>query len=357
LDELLATLPGTPIDELRQEFVDRLVSLWTNWSTYTRFVAIANIRTYHWKSSGELSSLLEETITNSTHSHGIGLALEHLLRGAGSEVARVLQALFERLDQLTDPFETARIIGRVIGDAVIRYCGDNEETTAVAKIADFYLQLREEPLDEGPAKFTFVAAVCEGAREHLCGLSELTDQHAKIWLEMMQWALQSWFLNDAENRDGLPFSMGAAIWEMKWSSWQQAQLMQGMVALVLQTLREAELGGFYEIHYEFRKLYKPDNDRMPRVEYSHLPDATWLSFCIASATRVAEWRKQNRMTNDIAYVSSLTGENTSDLIKAVFEFATDRDNMRRELAPVIDVLADAGLHDVATKLRTWIRAR
>src|SRR5262249_8675910 len=160
--ELLATLPGTRIDELRHVFEDRLVSWWPNWSTYTRFVAIANIRTFHWRSA-KLSSLLEESVTSSTHSHGIGLALEHLLRGAASGVTRVLRILVERFDELTEPFETARIVGHVIGDAVIRHFGDHEKTPAVAKIAEIYQQLRTKPIVGTRANTIFVVAMCQGA--------------------------------------------------------------------------------------------------------------------------------------------------------------------------------------------------
>jgi len=61
------------------------------------------------------------------------------------------------------------------------------------------------------------------------------------------------------------------------------------------------------------------------------------------------------MTNDLAYIFSLSGDTTSNLITLAFETAVNRDTVRRELAPIVDVIADAGLLDVASRLRRVLR--
>jgi hypothetical protein len=145
---------------------------------------------------------------------------------------------------------------------------------------------------------------------------------------------------------------------MGWNDELQKYLLDGMAHILLRLLKETDLGGFYYVHYDLRKLLK-DEGTGSGVEKErtlhHFSDENLVSFCRASAERVAKWRKEGRISNDVAYVFSLSGDNTGDLINLALETAADRNNMRRDLAPVIDILADAGLLEVASRLRRRLR--
>jgi hypothetical protein len=135
-------------------------------------------------------------------------------------------------------------------------------------------------------------------------------------------------------------------------------LLEGMADTVRRVITEVALGGFYTIHHELTKLLKHDeaeaSDSLAAAARS-LPPEIMIRFCRASAERVAQWRKEGKTTNDIAYGHSLSGGSTSELIALTFESAADREHARRELAPIIDILADAGLRDIASQLRSKLR--
>src|SRR4051794_9202787 len=60
----------------------------------------------------------------------------------------------------------------------------------------------------------------------------------------------------------------------------------------------------------------------------------------ASAERVREWAAQKQTTDDLGWVSMLSGRDTADFMRKVDKVCRDREYMQRELPPIIDVLGE-----------------
>jgi hypothetical protein len=105
------------------------------------------------------------------------------------------------------------------------------------------------------------------------------------------------------------------------------------------------------LHYHLSDQLKGEGTR-PSLP---VPDEVLIRLCRASVSRVATWSAQKKMTNDWGFAGTVKGRETGELIQLSFEHASDKDRMRRELAPCIDQLGDSGLLELATELRLYLR--
>ncbi len=358
LDEVLAAPDSSRLDAYRLALADTIVRAWDGWADYTRGLAIAILRTYHWATNEDLAELLLRLLRAATHSRDVELSLRHLLASGQSGVSSLMRSLINRIDTLTDPSDVAYLIGQVIGNAVARCRGDGEGGNELPRISELYDDLGADRSQGQSVRYSLIASIEQGARSHLSSLDRLDRRHAELWLSIVTWGLSDWLAMGDERNDDLPISPVSAMSEMRWDCHEQRFLLEGMADILMRIIQEADLGAFYEVHYELKKLLKADQsdqsvvlDRAIRLSL----EPTLVAFCRASAKRVAQWRKQQRTTNDLAYVFSLSGNDTSELITLVFETATDREHARRQLAPIVDILADAGLHDTSSRLRRTLR--
>ncbi len=358
LDEILAVPAGSRLDAYRSDLANTIVQVWDAWPSYTRGLAITILRAYHWATNENLNKRLMCMLRTATHSQEIEFSLHHLLRLEQSGITDLMRLLIDRVDTLTSPSDIAHLIGSVIGDAVARYRGDGEDTQELANLSQLYDDLTADRSQGQSVRYSLIASIIQGARSHLSSLDRLKCAHAQLWLSIITWGLTDWLEMSTERNDDLPVLPITAVLEMKWDDNQRIFLLEGMADIMIRIINEADLDGFYEIHYDLRKLLKVEKaeqtiilDRATRLAL----DKILIEFCRASAERVKQWCEEERKTNDIAYVYSLNGDNTRELITLVFETAIDRDNARRELAPVIDILADAGLRDTSSRLRHRLR--
>jgi hypothetical protein len=137
------------------------------------------------------------------------------------------------------------------------------------------------------------------------------------------------------------------------------RMLSAVQAGLLRIVRDGGLADFVWLHYEIRGLLRgsrrspdPQQNALARGDYS---DEQLIALCRASAERVASWRTAGTTTNDLGWASALTGNETADLIRAAFETATDRNFLRREMPPLIDILAEHGRPGIASELRIMLR--
>lgn len=355
LDEVLAAPTGSKLDVYRSDLEESVANAWDCWPTYTRGLSVAILRTYYWSNSPCLTELLVRVLQTETHSDDIEFALHHLLRAGSSGIAQLMRSLLERVDTLTNPSDIAYMIGGVIGNAVVRYRGSGEDAKELEEISRWYDQLAEDCPTEESVRFSLIASILEGAKSFLGTVKLLEDRHAEVWLALITWGLNTWLNQEEGQKNHLPVRPVTDVREMHWNVSQRAFLLEGIVDVLLRLVSEADLGGFYEVHYELRKLLEDDTSKRSEVVACPLSDKTLLRCCRASAERVAQWWREGKTTNDLAYRFSLSGDNTSELLTLVFNIANDRENARREIAPIIDILADAGLRDTASQLRNKFR--
>ena len=175
-----------------------------------------------------------------------------------------------------------------------------------------------------------------GAESHLAASKHLSQRHAEVWLSILTQGVTSWLDKDAEHAHELPLQPVSSVLEMAWTDEQQAFLLDGMVGSLLRLLNEADLGDFYHVHHELGKLFKDttqEGGTQKQRTLHHFSDENLLRFCRTSAERVARWSNEGRRTNDLAYVHSLSGDTTVDLIALTFENAADRDDIAENSRP------------------------
>jgi hypothetical protein len=356
LDEVLAVPDGSDLDIYRRRLGEAIREAWGRWPDYTRCLAVTILRTYHWANWRDLVHLPSCLLETATSSEAIEIVLHHLLRLGMPGITTRMQLLLNRIGTLTDPPGIAFLIGTVIGDAVVRYRANREDVKDLADMSRWYDDLSENGSHVGAIRGALLTGILDGAKSRMDSMQRLEWKHAETWLLVVTRTLANWLDLGAERMNRLPVLPVTLVREMEWTEEQRAFLFAGITDILLRIIREADLGGFYWVHRELQELLNSQETRRGVARTSGLAsDETLVRFCSESARRVAQWWKEGRKTNDIAYVRSLGGADTSALITLAFETAADRENMRRELAPVIDILADAGLRDSASRLRERLR--
>jgi hypothetical protein len=353
LDEVLASPRGSELDQYQEGFVHTIVSAWDKWPKYTRWLATALVRRYYWAQSTELSDLLVGSLANENTSRSIEFSLGHLLRLGRPGITPLMKSIVERIDTLSDPSEIAHLIGGVVGNAVVRCIGNGESQTELAEITEWYSELCARRSCGGAVRLSLVTSILDSAETHLRSQKHLQASHAEVWDQMVTWGLSEWLELSAGTRFDLPTLPITAVIEMRWTGEQKVRLLESSTHILMRVINESDLGGFYHIHLEFQKLRRAyESDEVTSKMFSE--DAL-IQFSKASAARVARWIREGKTTNDYAYWLSLVGDDTRKLILLTMDIAIDRERIRRELAPVVDLLADAGLRDIASQLRTSLR--
>tara|TARA_R110002049_G_scaffold309101_2_gene516891 strand:+ start:13749 stop:16325 length:2577 start_codon:yes stop_codon:yes gene_type:complete len=353
LDELLAVPDGSYLDSYRAKLSTIISGRWHDWPSFTRALTITTLRTYYWSRCGGLRDLLVDTVHHGTCSQDLEFAFSHLLRLGYTDIARLLQSLVDRLPILSGPSDIAYGIAHTIGNAVVRANGRESSSKTLIEIRDYFHSLSADSKVAGTHRPSIVFGIIESAKETLASWEELYDQDKESWRTLVTWSIVEWLGFDSEQQNHLPVQLMTSIREMHWSTNQKRSLFEGFSASVLNILQNCELGSFYDMHHELRGVLEDEvNDS---VSTRYVRDDLLLEFCAASAQRVANWRLEGRTTNDLAYRFSLSGTDTCNLMWLAFQSCRDRDNARRELAPAIDMLADAGMHDAASDIRTRLR--
>ena len=234
----------------------------------------------------------------------------------------------------------------------MRNRASGQSAKELSAIALWYDELSADRTKAHPVRPTLIASILQGARRSVAKVPKLTDSHSRVWLSLTVWGLNEW-LDFHPQHAHLPLLPITAIREMGWTPSQRKELLSGLSKTVMRIIEIGDVDCFYEMHYELKQILKECG--IDRREECWSQDIL-IEFCRVSANRVASWRNANVTTNDIAYSMSLSGQNTSELINLVFDCASDRESARRELAPIIDVLADAGLRETASRIRSRIRS-
>jgi hypothetical protein len=131
----------------------------------------------------------------------------------------------------------------------------------------------------------------------------------------------------------------------------RATLLLGLVDLFERIILEASIVSFFDVHYRLCQQLKAEGSSPSQP----IPDAVLARLCHVSSTRIADWAATKTTTNDLGFSGTVYGRETADLIRLAFQRASDRDSMRRALAPCVDRLHESGRLDLATELRLFLR--
>jgi len=364
LDEFLVVGPGEPFDALRRRFAEVMTEVWDRWPPYTRATALAVLRPYHWATVPGLSINIDRTLGIETSPQVLDFCLATLLRSSSS-VAERLRNLTRRIAPLPGMSTIAEKVGQVIGNAVIRSRGDAEESTelkAVASLAEEFA----DPFDSIMGfRLHLASGLLWGASSTLGSVESLTNRHAKCWLPLAYRSLGEWLdKKDDERTDRLPVNPMMNVLELRWPHDIRTSLYDNLADVLVRIIDEAGLSTFCMLHFLLCQELKGEprvgrsgHDRAgpsPQMPLA-ISDEVLVRLSCASAQRISRWAAEGKRTNDLGFAGTLAGRETAELMKLTFSKGTDKGFLRRGLAPLVDLVADAGFMELATDLRLYLR--
>ncbi|MEX2287742.1 MAG: hypothetical protein WD648_11675 [Planctomycetaceae bacterium] len=312
-----------------------------------------------------MMDLLVATVGSETDSEMIEFCLNHLLRFRRPRLTPLMQGLLGRISTLSNPTDTAHLLGGVIGDAVIRYRASGEDHDELQAISNWFDEIRIDRGQSVEVRQSLITSLLAGADRRIALCKQRTKQYATEWLSLTNWGINEWLelgtdVNDTRHLPSTPVRFAR---QHAWSGNVLGYVLTELNDLLIRILREGGLGEFNSIHFELNESVENKNivaetgnrpsNRLPVVAF--MSDGQRLEICRASVDRVADWRRQDKKTNDLVYGSSLSGQDSKKLIENCFDFAKDRNYVRREMVTIVDVLADAELRHIANALRIKLR--
>ncbi len=357
LDELLAIEAGEPFDSLRARFGDIFAKVWVKWPTYTKSVSLILLRLYHLGQIPQLQKLLEAAVVAETDSAILLRAMSVLL--GTRKVADHLRLLMARLPKLSGAADLANQLGVVLGSSILQARKDSETKPILVQVAALCDEALSTHESLGPYGIQFVRAVIWGAAELLGTYESVPERLAGHWEALAKRAIESAMLSSTDEDGRLERLLHGVMLglESRWSPATRTRLYDALAPTLENVIRKGSLGDVSWLHYLLmRELNGAEEDQPIREKLPLAPtDSVLIGFCRASAERVREWRNQKMTTNDIGWVSMLSGEDTAAMIRKVYRVGSDKAYVQRSLAPVIDVLSEAGIAEVAADLRLMLR--
>jgi hypothetical protein len=364
LDEVLVVGPGEPFDALRRQLAEVMINIWDRWPSYTHATALAILRPFHWATVPGLSINIDRTLGREINPHVLEFCLGTMLRSSSS-VAERLRVLIRRIAPIPGMSVIAAKVGQVIGNAVIRSRGDREDFTelqAVAALAEEFT-VQFDPLMD--FRLCFASGLLWGASSRLGSVESLTSRHAECWLPLVKWSLGEWLsINDDQDGDQIPIHPVMDVLEFRWPHETETDIYNDLTPYFVRIIEEAGLSTFCMFHFLVCQQLKgesrarrasPDHRDSPPFSRFPIPDDVLVRLSCASAQRIARWAAEGKKTNDWGFAGTLSGQETAELMRLAFGEAADRAFVRRGLAPCIDVIADAGLTELANDLRLFVR--
>lgn len=366
LDELLAVEDGSELDEYKRSLYATICDVWSKWPLSTRGLAVWLLRPYHWQASNAMMDVLGRAVDAETDSEIVGFCLRHLLRFGRPEITPVMQRLLRRINRLSNPTDTAHLIGGVIGDAVMRYRACGEEHVELRALSEWFDELRDDRGQSVEVRQALIVSILDAAERKIASCEQHTKQYATEWVALTNWGISEWLDSNADVCDsrGLPSTPIRFARQHMWSGAVLSYVLRELHDVLIRVLREGGLGEFYFVHselnHEVENKYiiaetgKRTSSGLPAIAF--MSDDHRLAICRTSVARVADWRREGKTTNDLAYGSSLYGQDSKKLIENCFEVARDRAHVRRELVTIVDVFAaDTELRHIANELRIGFR--
>jgi hypothetical protein len=363
LSRLLSVPSSSTLDNLRDDMIARICDAWDAWPRYTRGLALWLVDPAIWNASEAIRQLLVRTTEEEKDSNNVGFAIRRLLYAGKIGTAQVLENVIGRLDALSDPAETAHLVGGAIGDALIQHRAERNAHEEITQISKWFSDWQEWSQLSVVVRRALITSILSSAERRIVTAETPTRLHAAEWLALQNWGINEWLDVGSREDDSqhLPSSPLRFARQCAWSREILEYMLSELETTIQRVLRDGGLGEFHFVHYELRQPVEAKRLQNGTVEGNRLPlisfvtDAQCVTICQGSARRVAEWAHAGKQTNDLAYGSSLSGYDTKELVENTFEYAKDRNYVRRAMAGIIDILAETGLRELANELRAKLR--
>lgn len=343
LDELLAVSPGAPLDAIRQRLGEAVAAAWVCWPAYTKSVSLVLLRPFHWRRTPQLPQLAESALGTETDATVLLQTVDMLLGTPG--IADQLHALLSRLPHLAAGDLTTRI-GALLSDATLRSRGEADPLPVFHRIAGLFDATLANVASLNVYGLAWLHGVVWGAAERLRMRKQRTERLATAWQAIAGPALDTALslAPNGERIEGLLQGVMLGL-ELGWPDSIRAGLYDSIGPSLECVIRGGTLGDVAWLHYLLGRELDGDlegNAAQPGETASQpmrvVPrDELLVGFCRASVERVREWAAQKQTTDDLGWVSMLSGRDTAELIRKVFQAGhQDRQYIPRALPPIID---------------------
>jgi len=364
LDELLAIDPGPPFAEYQRRFDNTVGSKWGEWPAFTKATALNSVRAWFWLNFPGLRTLLAEAVRTEQHPLVVNNAVRRSACLARFAPAPELRDFLGRSD--VGAYEDGlRYVARLLGEASI--LAGPPEGSVNERAMDIH-RLLDEVLARNDIDADVVNQVLDGvlwgAADYALNRDAITPALADTWLRTVEQVISNWRFDRCQSGDGRHFPIHALsnMMDGKSSLEVRQRVFRGIIEAFEMLIRQGSLVDFCAIHFNISTMIsgrgRPTPNKASAADHLAITEeieGLLLKVCRASVDRVSLWKRQGKTTEDLGWIRGLNGIDSVDLIKTVFDASRDRDQFERDLAPLADILADAGLQGVAADLRAHLR--
>lgn len=356
LDTLLAIDRTHPYEAYQVRLVAAIAMNWDDWPVYTKAIAFYCLRMWYWSAFPELRRILEKSVTDS-ESVITMYATERAVELAGSISVPELENFVEHASR-GGHNNALRHVATYIGDALVwaAHSGDYDRH-AFTQLFEIAMSIDWQ---DASSFSTFLDGTLVGASDALHSVA-YSQRGIERWVELVRNVVQAWPYNLATARFNthLIFRMLGMLLEegAKEAVFVQLQDVWAML------MRQGDLPEFCDLHFELKEALMGQwvSDEGGRRQVRCLAmnssiEGILAAICQTSVERVKAWRMESKTTDDWGWRSGLDGRDSAELITTCMSVSSDKNKMRQALKPAVDVLANAGLTDTASKLRFAVRS-
>ncbi len=362
-DAVLSIEPLSPFAELQLRLVTTVTQQWNGWPPFTKGTVLSSLRTWFVAAFPDLRTLLAAVVQAESDPVVVRDAITPLLQLAQTQPAPELEVLLERAKSGGHE-ESLGQVAQFLGAAHVLQTIEPEHyggpaTSTLLDNALFW----EWP--DRQALMQFLHGLLFGAREALQQLEPDEKKPGYVtWSHLVELVSGLWPFDDEAlgEQERFPLHAMCGVVEAEASVEQRTNLFLRLAPVFQTILRRGELAAYCQLHFDLKRFIaggrspiRGSQERQAGVVASGATDKVFVDLCRASMERVVIWYEQGAKTNDLGWASGLRGEDSGELIQQCIDACQDREHLKRELLPLVDLLAAAGQHERAADLRVYLR--
>jgi hypothetical protein len=231
------------------------------------------------------------------------------------------------------------------------------------EVAEFFQDALAMDWPDAGALAELLGSALHGATDCL-QRNEATPALDEAWLAAVNLIVGRWPFSQLASSNGGRFPVHAlvSVLHRNLTPDLRMHLFLGLVPTFETILRTGDLPEYSDLHHELKGLIagrhlpvRGAREWHEGILISGPVETALATLCRGSVERVAAWKAEGETTDDLGWIDCLDGRASAELIKSCLDASRDRPRMKRELAPLIDLLADSEERRVAADLRTYMR--
>lgn len=361
LDELLAIDSSLPFDALQNQLTETIAAQWPSWPPFTRAAVLSSLRPWFWYQFPAWRSLLTTIVDTEQNPVVVAYAVEKLVWLAPHTPTPELLTFLRRAAS-GGHNDALREVSQLFGDCAVRVVLPRANAS-MQEAAEFFQDALAMDWPDAGALAELLGSALHGATDCL-QRNEATPALDEAWLAAVNLIVGRWPFSQLASSNGGRFPVHAlvSVLQRNLTPDLRMHLFLGLVPTFDTILRKGDLPEYSDLHHELKGLIA--GRRLPvrggrewheGILISDPVETALATLCRGSVKRMTAWKAEGKTTDDLGWIDCLDGRASAELIKSCLDASRDRPRMKRELAPLIDLLADSGERRVAADLRTYMR--